>query len=58
MKQIIQLLTSKGFLERIDISSVWEDLKRRQTMLFSATQTRRTEDLARISLKIEPLCWC
>ncbi|CAF1667361.1 unnamed protein product, partial [Didymodactylos carnosus] len=28
---------------------------RRQTMLFSATQTPRTEDLAKMSLKKEPL---
>ncbi|XP_038078179.1 ATP-dependent RNA helicase HAS1-like [Patiria miniata] len=29
--------------------------KRRQTMLFSATQTRKTEDLARLSMKKEPI---
>lgn len=29
--------------------------KRRQTMLFSATQTKKTEDLARVALKAEPI---
>ena len=33
----------------------WVLTERRQTMLFSATQTRKTEDLARISLKKEPI---
>lgn len=30
-------------------------VEKRQTVLFSATQTRKTEDLARISLKNEPM---
>ena len=29
--------------------------ERRQTMLFSATQTRKVEDLSRVALKKEPL---
>lgn len=29
--------------------------KRRQTMLFSATQTKKTEELARVALKAEPI---
>ena len=36
-------------------SVVFSVSERRQTMLFSATQTRKIEDLARVSLKKEPL---
>lgn len=55
MRQIIQLLPSKRFFGWIRFVLICDDLERRQTMLFSATQTRRTEDLAKISLKKEPL---
>ena len=51
MKQIIRLLPSLSFpLLRINII-----IEKRQTLLFSATQTRKVEDLARISLKKVPL---
>lgn len=30
-------------------------IEKRQTVLFSATQTKKTEDLARVSLKKAPL---
>jgi ATP-dependent RNA helicase DDX18/HAS1 len=53
MKQIIQLLPSINKTFSIFLFDFY--LERRQTMLFSATQTRRTEDLAKISLKKEPL---
>uniref|UniRef100_A0A3B3TR33 ATP-dependent RNA helicase n=1 Tax=Poecilia latipinna TaxID=48699 RepID=A0A3B3TR33_9TELE len=42
-----------GFEE--ELKQIIKLLPKRQTMLFSATQTRRVEDLARISLKKEPL---
>uniref|UniRef100_A0A3Q3XMF7 ATP-dependent RNA helicase n=1 Tax=Mola mola TaxID=94237 RepID=A0A3Q3XMF7_MOLML len=42
-----------GFEE--ELKQIIKLLPRRQTMLFSATQTRKVEDLARISLKKEPL---
>jgi len=56
MKQIIRLLPSRKTKEfRYKYLFNIYFIERRQTMLFSATQTRRTEDLAKISLKKEPL---
>lgn len=53
MKQIIRLLPSLSLpLLRINII-----IEKRQTLLFSATQTRKVEDLARISLKKVPLAF-
>ncbi|KAL0184642.1 hypothetical protein M9458_020338, partial [Cirrhinus mrigala] len=51
LKQIIKLLPK--FLQVLKYFSF--SAEKRQTMLFSATQTRKVEDLARISLKKEPL---
>ena len=62
MKRIIKLLPSK-FLKTTIITftkppNIYNLLfsEKRQTMLFSATSTRKTEDLVKLALKKEPLC--
>ena len=41
--------------QKIALNTAVYSLVRRQTVLFSATQTRNVEDLARVSLKKSPL---
>lgn len=59
MKQIINLLPSKSiqiiFLFDFSLNSFLEFSERRQTMLFSATQTEKTEALSKLALKKEPI---
>lgn len=57
MKQIINLLPSKNRKARItyDCINILRILERRQTMLFSATQTKKIESLTSLALKKDPI---
>ena len=55
IKQIIKLLPSNVTIISVRLLTIYIFTEKRQTVLFSATQTQKTDDLARISLKKAPL---
>lgn len=58
MNKIVRLLPSmipSMFTAKLKVHHLRLNLEKRQTVLFSATQTKKTEDLAKLALQNEPV---